>query len=119
MPSRARHVSPWCLILALFIVPWMVSRAGGDSGRFETEDVFQLEYASDPRVSPDGRRIVYVRNFMDIMKDVRRSNLWIVDVAGGNHRPLTSGNRNDGSPRWSPDGNRLLYVSNTAGSLLS
>jgi acylaminoacyl-peptidase len=74
-------------------------------------DIFQLEYAADPQISPSGEHIVYVRSFMDIMADRRRSNLWIVDVDGSDHRPLTSGNENHRSPRWSPDGKRLLFVS--------
>ena len=74
-------------------------------------DLFQLEYAADPQISPDGQRIVYVRTFMDIMADRRRSNLWILNTDGSDHRPLTSGNENHRSPRWSPDGKRLLYVS--------
>ncbi len=80
--------------------------------RFQPMDVFQLEYASDPQISPDGKQIVYVRNFMDIMKDRRRSNLWIINSDGTEHRPLTTGKHNDHSPRWSPDGKRLVYVSN-------
>ena len=84
--------------------------------RFEPGDVFQLEWVGDPQISPDGSRIVYVRNFNDIMSDRTRSNLWIVDFDGSNHRPLTSGNSNYGSPRWSPDGTRLAYVSAQDGS---
>jgi acylaminoacyl-peptidase len=84
--------------------------------RSQLIDVFQLEYAADPQISPDGNHIVYARNFMDIMKDRGRSNLWILDADGSDHRPLTSGNQNDSSPRWSPDGKRLAYVSSTDGS---
>jgi len=88
-----------------------------DDDRFQPLDVFQLEHASDPRISPDGKRVVYVRNFMDIMKDRRCSNLWIINSDGTEHRPLTSGKHNDSSPRWSPDGKRLLYVSTSGGTL--
>jgi dipeptidyl aminopeptidase/acylaminoacyl peptidase len=73
------------------------------------QDVFNLQLASDPQISPDGRRIVYVRQFCDIMADKRHSNLWIIDVNGSNHRPLTTGNFNDTSPRWSHDGTQLIY----------
>ena len=38
-----------------------------EPGRFLPLDVFELEWASDPRISPDGRRIVYTRNSMDVM----------------------------------------------------
>ena len=79
---------------------------------FAPMDVFQLEWASDPRISPDGERIVYVRNFMDIMADRRRSNLWIIASNGKDHRPLTSAANSYESPRWSPDGGRLVYLQN-------
>src|SRR5262245_49652255 len=84
---------------------------GAASNRFEPREVFDLEWASNPQISPDGRRVIYVRNFMDIVKDRRRSTLWLVNADGTDHRALTSGNRNDGNPRWSPDGKRLLYTS--------
>jgi Tol biopolymer transport system component len=87
-----------------------------DDDRFQPLDVFQLEHASDPRISPDGKLVVYVRNFMDIMKDRRRSNFWIINSDGREHRSLTSGKHNDSSPRWSPDGKRLLYVSTSGGT---
>ena len=38
---------------------------------FEALDVFQLEYANDPQISPDGNTIVYRRTGFDIMKDGR------------------------------------------------
>lgn len=91
-----------------------VAQTAGD--RFTLPDVFELELASDPQISPDGTKIVYVRNFMDIMTDRRRSNLWIINYDGSDHRPLTTGNANYSSPRWSPDGSRLLYVSSADGS---
>lgn len=90
--------------------------AAGDGDLFQAQDVFGLEYASDPRISPDGGRVVYVRNFFDIMTDRHRSNLWMVAADGSTHRALTTGGENDGSPRWSPDGSRLLYVSTRDGS---
>src|SRR4030042_2702413 len=49
------------------------------------------------------------------MKARRRSTLWIITRDGSGHRPLTTGNQNDGSARWSPDGTRLVYVSSTDG----
>ncbi len=87
--------------------------AGSQSQRFGELDVFELEYASDPQISPDGSRVVYVRNSMDIMSDGQRSKLWIIDSDGGNHRQLISGDGRESSPRWSPDGDRLLFLAST------
>src|SRR5258708_40150002 len=86
------------------------------SNRFRPMDMFDLETASDPQISHDGTKVVFVRNFSDIMKDRKRSNLWIVNFDGSDLRPLTNGDHNDNSPRWSPDDKRLLYVSSADGS---
>ena len=84
--------------------------------RLTVNDVFNLETVADPQISPDGKRIVYVRNFTDIMTDRRVSNLWIINTDGTDHRPLTTGNYNDTAPRWSPDGSQLIYLSNREGA---
>src|SRR6266446_6731139 len=78
-------------------------------------DEFQLQLPTDPQISPDGKKIAYVRRFADSMTDKRYSNLWIINTDGTDHRPLTTGNRSDASPRWSPDGMRLAYLSDADG----
>ena len=83
---------------------------------FDPMDVFELEWATDPRVSPDGDTIVYVRKSNDIMKDRERSNLWQISIDKQDHRPLYSGIKNARSPRWSPDGKKLAFISNDTGS---
>jgi len=100
-------------LLPLVFLLGILSFANGQkqSAVFEPIDVFDLEYASDPQIAPDGASVVYVRNFKDIMTDRNRSNLWMVTADGKNHRPLTTGMENDRSPRWSPRGDRLIYIS--------
>ncbi|MEM8799121.1 MAG: S9 family peptidase [Pseudomonadota bacterium] len=78
--------------------------------------VFDIEYASDPQISPDGSRIVYVRRSNDIMTDRTRSNLWIINSDGSGHRPIASGRADYSRPLWSPTGDRLAYVSSAEGS---
>ena len=87
------------------------------SDKFELIDVFDLEYVSDPQISPDGNRVIYVRNFSDVMTDKNHSNLWIINFDGSGNRPLTTGNHNDVHPRWSHDGTRIIYKSNREGSM--
>ena len=100
---------------ALLSVVSLVS-AAPDDRHFKSLDVFQLEYADDVQISPDGSRIVYVRVSHDIMTDRARRNLWMINADGTNNRPLRSESKNFMSPRWSPDGTRLAYVSAAEGS---
>jgi acylaminoacyl-peptidase len=85
------------------------------SRKFSAERVFDIEYAADPQISPDGESIVYVRRSMDKLKDQDRGDLWTIDVDSGAHRPLVTGGASAGAPRWSPDGTRLLYSTATDG----
>ena len=91
------------------------SSAQDASRKLTVMDEFQLQLPTDPQIFPDGKKIVYVRRFADPMTDRRYSNLWIINSDGTDHRPLTTGNRNDASPRWSPDGGRIAYLSDSDG----
>ena len=83
--------------------------------RLTATDIFNIQYAQDPQISPDGKKIVYVRAFSDIMSDRNYSNLWTINPDGSDNRPLTTGSHQDNSPRWSPDGTRLAYISDLDG----
>jgi dipeptidyl aminopeptidase/acylaminoacyl peptidase len=92
-----------------------ISTANSNSHLFQPEDIFALEVASSPQVSPDGKKVIYVRRSNDIMTDSTRSSIWIADTKGDSHRPLLSSSNNYYSPIWSPDGKRLAYISNADG----
>ena len=117
MKSAKRSCLLFLIILLVTAVPCLQAQTDSPlSQKFTLENVFDLEYASSPQVSPDGEHIVYLRNFMDKDKDRRRSNLWIIGTDGSRNRPLTSGMNNFGAARWSPSGDRLLYTSSESGS---
>ncbi len=80
---------------------------------FTSMDVFDLQWASSPQISPDGETIVYVRRSMDIMKDRRVGNLWTIKTDGTGHRKLTNRDASESSPVWSPDGSRIAFTSST------
>jgi dipeptidyl aminopeptidase/acylaminoacyl peptidase len=88
-------------------------------------DLFRFVWVADPRLSPDGKRIAFVRVTVDAKREGYETALWIVDadaagggaavpgaagaVAGSGPRPLTAG-PHDLAPRWSPDGRRLAFL---------
>ncbi|MFD1610444.1 prolyl oligopeptidase family serine peptidase [Sphingomonas tabacisoli] len=89
--------------------------AEGPNRAFTGRDLFGLEWASDPQISPDGTQIAYARRANDIMIDRARSTIWLVDTRTGAQSPLVAGAGSHSSPRWSPDGKRLAYVSSGEG----
>ena len=59
----------------------------------------------DPVISPDGSMIAYVRT------QGGNSDIWVVDVEGGEPLRLTTDPAEDSKPAWFPDGSALAYVS--------
>ncbi|MCF6434061.1 S9 family peptidase [Pseudoalteromonas sp. MMG022] len=101
-----------CTLLALSVLPAFTQANTG----LQAKDIFELEYASDPQISPDGEQIIYVRNSNDVMKDATRQNLWLVDSKSGVQSPLFSDENRYTQPRWSPKGDKIAFVSNVSGS---
>jgi dipeptidyl aminopeptidase/acylaminoacyl peptidase len=88
----------------------------GPSRHLEGGDLFSLEAAADPQISPNGQMIAYVRRSGDVMTDRMRSTIWLIDVKTGRQVPLIAGTGSHSSPRWSPDGTRIAYISSAEGS---
>ena len=91
------------------------ARRRAPSAHFTARDLFGLEVATDPQISPDGRWIAYVRRSGDIMTDRFRPTIWLIDTRSGEQTPLVAGTGAHSQPRWSPDGDRLAYISTAEG----
>lgn len=112
----ARHIP---LVLALSIVfcatvLFSAVAAAQDSvpstNRFTLAQIWDLQWAGDAQISPDGKQVAFVRSSYDIMHDATRESIWVVSSDGSDLRPLTDPDVEAGSPLWSPQGDRLLYI---------
>ena len=100
-------------LLLTFIVTLNVYSQQSDI--FKPIDVFDLEYVSNTQISADGKKVLYQRNFNDIMTDESFSNIWLINYDGSESRPITTGNYKDNSPRWSNNGDKFIFKSNREG----
>ncbi len=80
---------------------------------FRAEDALRLRTASDPDLSPDGRRVAFAVVAANEQEDKLCSSIWVAALDGSSPpRRFTDGPA-DKSPRWSPDGRWLAYLSIT------
>jgi acylaminoacyl-peptidase len=94
------------LLLACLALPATLVTAS-ESRKLQPMDMFDLQWAADPQISPDGSQVAYLRMRGDVMKDAYTSDLWLVGSDGRDGQPVATA---AASPRWSPDGTRLAYV---------
>ena len=82
--------------------------------RWTPDVIVDTTRLSSAQISPDGARVVYVATkprAADAARGGAWSNLWVVPVAGGAPRRLTTADAEDKSPAWSPDGRAIAFLS--------
>ena len=108
--------------LALLTLAFLVSAvpvalaAVRDAHPFEVRDLVAFDRISEPRVSPDGTRVVFTVSSLDLDANRRRSDLWIAAVDGSGARRLTRHEASDTSAAWAPDGKSVFFLSTRTGS---
>ncbi|GAB5488523.1 MAG: S9 family peptidase [Parasphingorhabdus sp.] len=110
---KSRYLVSAC---CLAILPYAaLAEKDPDPRKFSADRVFDLEFADDPQISPNGSTIVYSRKSMDKFTDRVKADLWSINTKSGDHRPLVTGKSSKSSVRWSPNGDRLVYLTSTDG----
>jgi dipeptidyl aminopeptidase/acylaminoacyl peptidase len=79
---------------------WLIPATGGESRRLTQGD------DRAPRWSPDGRRIA----FLGRRPETAMAQVHLLEMTGGEARPMTSAPAAVSSFKWSPDGRALAYT---------
>lgn len=80
------------------------------------DDLYELQWVGDARLSPDAATVAYVACRIDREANDYVTDIWTMPVDGsGSGRPLVSGPKRDAEPRWSPDGGTIAFISNREG----
>ncbi|MDB5985295.1 MAG: peptidase [Nevskia sp.] len=119
-PTRLARFGAPALIVAtvlLMNMPAAIADSAATRG-FTAKDLVMLDRASDPRLSPDGRRLAFQLRETDYAANKGLNSLWLIDLENKTAQPrrLTAADKNSTTPRWSADGRALYFLSTRSGS---
>jgi dipeptidyl aminopeptidase/acylaminoacyl peptidase len=72
---------------------------------------------SSPKISPEGKRVIYEQSRTNWETNAFDTELWIADVESGSRRPLSLRGSSSSDAAWSPDGRWIAFLSDRPGSL--
>lgn len=103
-------------VLSLVLAGAAHAQAPTRSHVFTAKDMASLDRLSDPRVSPDGRYVLYSVRSMDYPANKASMSLWIADLkAKIAPRRLKISDGGASSGRWSANGKAIYFTSSRAG----
>jgi len=76
-------------------------------------DTLRISQVSSPRLSPDGKWVLYTETARDMDdKEMKTTtHIWRVHIDGTERRQMTRGEQSSTSPAWLPDGKRFAFLS--------
>jgi dipeptidyl aminopeptidase/acylaminoacyl peptidase len=100
--------------LATALTLIIIFAATATAQTWDPEMHLKIKAMGTPRVSPDGKRMVYTVNeaVMTADKSEFVTQIWMANLATKQNTQLTFSEKSSTNPKWSPDGNWIAFLSN-------
>lgn len=98
------------LFLVGICAAWPLMSHAAYARGLDYEDLRKIVAVTQPQISPDGARVVYVRSMVNWNENRRDTELVLVDVRTGSARTITHDRIGVHDPQWSSDGSAIAYL---------
>ncbi|MFY8208046.1 MAG: TolB family protein, partial [Caulobacter sp.] len=113
---KSLRLAASALVLTAAMAGVAAAQAPTKADVFTAKDMASLDRLSDPRVSPDGRHVLYSVRTMDYPANKASMSLWVADLKTKMApRRLKVSDGGAASGRWSADGTTIYFTSSRAG----
>lgn len=101
------------LLLIVFTLSSILVNA---QDKMQAETLWKFGRVSEPKVSPDGKSIVYNVTRYSVTDNKGNNDLWIIETNGGDAKQLTNTPFSESNARWRPDGKKIGFLSTESGT---
>jgi dipeptidyl aminopeptidase/acylaminoacyl peptidase len=91
-----KYISLFTLILSTYI----------NGLNLEPTGYWDIQNISNPKVSPDGAKVLFSKRYIDKINDSFITEIWLMDSNGENKRLFSDGS----NAKWSPDGKKVAFT---------
>ena len=83
---------------------------------FDVAAMLKIARISEPQLSPDGARVAFTVQTVEVDQNTKPKQIWVVPAEGGPALQITHDGSDNERARWSPDSKQIAFISNRSGS---